>query len=346
MNLSDYPHRRYNPLTGEYILVSPHRAKRPWQGKVEDAPKLDMPQYDPKCYLCPGNERAGGAVNPQYEGAYVFDNDFAALLTDVPQESMNEDGLMVADTERGLCRVICFSPRHDLTLALMSPEEVQGVVGVWQEQFTDIGSRDFINYVQIFENRGAIMGCSNPHPHGQIWANGTVPMLPAVETARQQEHHSTKGSCLLCDYLERELADGTRIVFQNDSFVALVPFWAVWPFEVMLLPKTHVADITGLDDTGKADLADALRRMGIRFDNLFTTSFPYSMGIHQRPTDGRPHDEWHLHVHYYPPLLRSATVKKFMVGYEMLGMPQRDITAEESARRLREECTEVHYSRS
>ncbi|MBD3240605.1 MAG: galactose-1-phosphate uridylyltransferase, partial [Chitinivibrionales bacterium] len=296
MNLSDHPHRRFNPLTGEWLLVSPHRAKRPWQGKVEDAQKADMPAYDPKCYLCPGNERAGGARNPAYEGVYVFDNDFAALLADVPSGGIDEKGLLVANAERGLCRVICFSPRHDLTLALMSREENERVVDMWAQQYREIGDKDFINYVQIFENRGAVMGCSNPHPHGQIWANETVPVLPAAESHQQKDYHKKNGSCLLCDYLQLEIEREERIVFVNDSFAALVPFWAVWPFEVMLLPRFHAGDITQCSTQQRADLADALRRMGIRFDNLFQTSFPYSMGIHQRPTDGLPHDEWHFHI--------------------------------------------------
>jgi UDPglucose--hexose-1-phosphate uridylyltransferase len=343
LNLSDYPHRRFNPLTGEWILVSPHRAKRPWQGKVEDVPADRMPSYDPKCYLCPGNERAGGVRNPAYTGPFAFDNDFAALLPQAPSESMDERGLLVADSERGLCRVICFSPRHDLTLSLMSAAEVTAVIDVWAKQFSEIGSLDYVNHVQIFENRGAVMGCSNPHPHGQVWANQTVPVLPAQEGACQKEYHRRTGNCLLCDYVALELAKGERIIFANASFVALVPFWAFWPFEVMLLPRFHARDIAGLTPAQRADFADALRRMGIRFDNLFRTSFPYSMGIHQRPTDGQDHEEWHFHLHYLPPLLRSASVKKFMVGYEMLAMPQRDITAEESARRLREECSEKHY---
>ncbi len=343
MNRTDYPHRRYNALTGEWVLVSPHRAKRPWQGQVEDAAVETMPRYDPKCYLCPGNERAGGVRNPPYTGTFVFKNDFAALLEETPEGRMDERGLLVAESEQGLCRVICFSPRHDLTLALMAREEIEPIVDVWIEQYREIGALESVDYVQIFENRGAVMGCSNPHPHGQIWANRTVPVLPAAEMARQRAYREAHGSCLLCDYLALEREKGERIVFENDHFVALVPFWAVWPFETMLLPKSHAPDITSCDAACRSDFADALRRMGIRYDNLFRTSFPYSMGIHQRPTDGEAHDEWHFHIHYLPPLLRSATVKKFMVGYEMLAMPQRDITAEESARRLREECSETHY---
>jgi len=344
MNLSDYPHRRYNPLLGEWVLVSPHRTKRPWQGKVEKSAGTVMPAYDPKCYLCPGNTRAGSDKNPAYEETFVFVNDFSALLPDVPAENMAENGLLVAQTERGICKVICFSPQHNLTFALMEPANIKRVVDVWVAQYKELGAVDYIKYVQIFENRGDIMGCSNPHPHGQIWANETVPQLPAVESIRQKEYLDTHKSCLLCDYVALELKQKTRIVLENDSFVALVPFWAVWPFETMILPKKHMSNITQMSEQEKADCADIMHRMGIKFDNLFQTSFPYSMGIHQKPTDGQVHDEWHFHVHYYPPLLRSATVKKFMVGYEMLAMPQRDITAESSAQQLRD-CADVHYTK-
>jgi UDPglucose--hexose-1-phosphate uridylyltransferase len=299
--------------------------------------------------LCPGNERAAGVKNPIYKGTFVFDNDFAALLPDTPgmpgtPDMPAGDGLFVAQPEKGLCRVICFSPRHDLTLALMNTADIVEVVNVWIEQFSDCNTKIFLNYVQIFENRGAVMGCSNPHPHGQIWANQTMPVIPAAEDLRQGEFFDRHKACLLCEYLKRELSLKERIVFENTGFVALVPFWAVWPFEVMLLPKFHATDITQLDNNQKTDFADALCRIAIRYDNLFKTSFPYSMGIHQRPLQGTGHGHWHFHVHYFPPLLRSATVKKFMVGYEMLAMPQRDITAEESARRLRDECSEVHYT--
>ncbi len=344
MNLSDFPHRRLNPLLNEWILVSPHRTKRPWQGKIEHACGAQRPEYDPSCYLCPGNRRVGGDVNPSYEETFVFVNDFPALLPDVPVESIAPDGLIAAGSERGICKVICFSPKHDLTFALMTPGHIRSVVDVWTRQHIELGSVSFINYVQIFENRGEIMGCSNQHPHGQIWASQSVPTQPAQEGRMQREYRDKNDSCLLCDYVAKELSIQARIVLENESFVALAPFWATWPFETMILPKKHVPDIAGLSEENRGDLADIMNKMSIRFDNLFETDFPYSMGIHQRPTDDDPHDEWHFHIHYYPPLLRSATIKKFMVGYELLAMPQRDFTPEESARRLRA-CADVHYSR-
>lgn len=342
MNLSENPHKRYNVLTGEWILVSPHRMKRPWQGKVEKIVNEQMPDYDEKCYLCPGNTRAGGENNPEYKTTYVFTNDYSALLQNTGTESDSEKDLLVYEGESGICRVICFSPRHNLTLALMQKEDIKNVIDVWCEEFISLSQNSGINYVQIFENRGAVMGCSNPHPHGQIWANHTVPYFPALETEKQKEYKQRKGKCLLCDYLTLEKNKRIRIVFENETFIVLVPFWAVWPYEVMVLPKKHFSAIIELNESEKFDLADCLKRTGIRYDNLFSTSFPYSMGIHQKPTDGLEHDEWHFHLHYYPPLLRSATVKKFMVGYEMLAMPQRDITAEASAEKLRN-LTEKHY---
>ncbi len=342
MNLQDDPHRRFNPLTAEWVLVSPHRTKRPWQGKVERLPAAQAPAHDPGCYLCPGNQRAGGVTNPHYESTFVFVNDFSALLPQGPGGEIDREGLVVAKSERGLCKVLCFSPRHDLTLARMEVESILPVVDTWIEQYREIGALDYITYVQIFENRGEMMGASNPHPHGQIWANEHLPLDAALETARQGEYLAARGKCLLCSYLELERSEGERIIFENSSFVTLVPFWAVWPFEVMILPKRHLGSLLALTQAERHDLADAVRRLGIRYDNLFETSFPYSMGFHQSPTDGKPHAEWHLHLHYYPPLLRSATVRKFMVGYELLGMPQRDITAEGAAARLRG-LSETHY---
>lgn len=339
MNWNDVPHRRYNPLTGETILVSPHRTKRPWQGKVEAVPSIPGLQHDPNCYLCPGNKRAGDAVNPQYTDVFSFTNDFSALLTDVPTGSRNERGLLVAEAESGLCKVICFSPRHDLTLAKMDHSALIKVVDEWTKQYQELGARPDINHVQIFENRGEIMGCSNPHPHGQIWAQRTVPDLPAKEGEMQAKWLKEKGTNLLVDYVELELQEKERVLFENDSWVAVVPYWAVWPYETMLLPKAHRRDLTELSAKERSDLADALSRMTRRFDQLFQVSFPYSMGVHQRPTDGQAHDEWQLHIHFLPPLLRSATVKKFMVGYELAAQPQRDITAEQAAEKLRA-CSE------
>jgi len=334
-DLNEHPHRRYNPLTREWILVSPHRTKRPWLGQVEMPVVEKRPTYDPSCYLCPGNARAGGVCNPQYEGTYVFENDFAALIPTAPGGSLNAGGLLRAEAERGICRVVCFSPDHSLTLPQMTPEALRAVVDIWCEQYLDLGGRPMINYVQIFENKGAMMGCSNPHPHGQIWSSSSVPQIPATETTSQAEYLAKQGSCLLCDYMALETTRGERIICENEQMVAMVPFWAVWPFEAMVLPRRHVASIEVLTETERDALADIVRRLTIRFDNLFRTSFPYSMGLHQQPTDGRGHPEWHFHMHFFPPLLRSATVKKFMVGYEMLANPQRDISAEGAAQRLR-----------
>lgn len=343
MNFDDNPHRRLNQLTGEWVLVSPHRTKRPWQGQQEEPDLATLPSYDAKCYLCPGNERAGGAVNPDYAETFVFTNDFAALLPDPPEEGgAAGDNLLVAEPETGICRVICYSPRHDLTLARLGVSQAVKVVDLWCDEFASLGSREDIGYVQIFENRGSIMGCSNPHPHGQIWATRSVPMFPANEGDRQAAHLKEKGKCLLCSYLETELKHGERIVFENETFVALVPFWALWPYETMILPKTHLGTILDMTPKQRADLADAMVRLNIRYDNVFQTSFPYSMGIHQAPTDGGEHPHWHFHIHYYPPLLRSRSVKKFMVGYEMMAMPQRDLTPEAAAVRIREQ-SEVHY---
>ncbi|MDY7029134.1 MAG: UDP-glucose--hexose-1-phosphate uridylyltransferase [Spirochaetota bacterium] len=342
MNLKEHPHRRYNPLIGEWVLVSPHRTKRPWQGHQEKPQVEKSLEYDPQCYLCPGNSRAGGARNPDYTDTLVFVNDYSALLPDTPEGSLGEDDLFVARSERGICKVICFSPRHDLTIPLMEAGDIRKVVDVWEREYRMLGDESYINYVQIFENRGAAMGCSNPHPHGQIWSNETIPQVPQKEFEHQLSYMNRHGSCLLCDYLERELEAEERIVVGNDSFVALVPFWAVWPFETMVLPRRHSASLSELNEAEKDDLADIMKRLGTRYDNLFQTHFPYSMGLHQKPTDGGSHPEWHFHIHYLPPLLRSATVKKFMVGYELLATVQRDVTAESAAARLRE-LPETHF---
>lgn len=342
-SLEDDPHRRYNPLTQEWILVSPHRTKRPWLGQVEKRPGDKKPQYDPDCYMCPGNERAGGERNPDYKGTFIFDNDFAALLPDTPRRELNHGGLLIARGERGLCRVVCFSPRHDLTLAEMRAASIRQVVEVWVAQYLELGAQPFINYVQIFENKGAMMGCSNPHPHGQIWSTESLPSEPAKEHAAQADYLAERGSCLLCDYLALERVAGERLVCRNDHFVALVPFWATWPFEIMLLGQRHVASLAALDDAERDGLGDIIKQITVRYDNLFRVSFPYSMGFHQQPTDCQTHPHWHLHAHLYPPLLRSATIRKFMVGYEMLAEPQRDLTAEASAACLRN-LPAVHYS--
>ncbi len=341
--LATTPHRRLNPLTGEWILVSPHRTQRPWQGQTEKRSAPASQTYDPSCYLCPGNTRAGGKQNPGYDSTFVFTNDFAALVPGAESKEYDEGGLLVARSEAGTCRVICFSPRHDLTLSRMSVPEIRRVIDVWVQQYIELGAQAGTRYVQIFENRGEIMGCSNPHPHCQVWTNETLPNEPRKEQERQLAYEKGHGSCLLCDYLGMEQKEGTRIVCENEDYAALVPFWAVWPFETLLLSKAHVRDLTVLSDSARSNLADILKRLTTRYDNLFEVPFPYSMGFHQAPTDGEPHTEWHLHAHFYPPLLRSATIRKFMVGYEMLAGPQRDITPETAAQRLRD-VGEVHYT--
>jgi UDPglucose--hexose-1-phosphate uridylyltransferase len=336
-------HRRFNPLTRDWVLVSPNRTDRPWQGQTEKPVPSGLPQYDPSCYLCPGNARAGGAHNPKYSSTFVFDNDFAALQPDLADLTVSDDkNLLVAKTESGVCRVVCFSPRHDLTLSQMAASEVAGVVDVWAEQYRELGALSHINHVQIFENRGAMMGCSNPHPHGQIWATQSIPNEPRKEQESLEDYRGKHGACLLCDYCALELAANERVVCQNEDFVAVVPFWATWPFETLVLSKRHVADIAALNAQERAGLADILKKLTTRYDNLFLTLFPYSMGFHQRPTDGEPHEEWHFHAHFFPPLLRSASIKKFMVGFELLASPQRDLTPELAADKLRG-LAEEHY---
>jgi UDPglucose--hexose-1-phosphate uridylyltransferase len=337
------PHRRWNPLRQAWVLVSPHRTQRPWQGEVGHKPSPTVITYDPECYLCPGNKRAGGAVNPAYESIFTFVNDYAALLPDpsAPADPSSSQ-LLVAEPARGLCKVLCFHPDHSLTLARMRQTEIRRVVDAWAHESKELGDLAWIEYVQIFENRGAMMGASNPHPHGQIWSTGFVPDEPARETRAQREHLDRTGRCLLCDYLGAERAASERVIFENQHFAVVVPWWAVWPFEVLLVSKRHLGALPALTDGERDALADALRRLATRYDNLFETSFPYTMGFHQAPADSAAHPEWHFHAHFYPPLLRSATVRKFMVGFEMLGMPQRDITPESASERLRA-CSEEHF---
>jgi UDPglucose--hexose-1-phosphate uridylyltransferase len=329
------PHRRLNPLTREWVLVSPHRTQRPWQGQVETTDAAAQPEYDPDCYLCPGNSRAGGVRNPKYTSTFVFDNDFAALKPDTPPERFEREGLLIAEGEPGVCRVVCFSPKHNLTLANMEVTDIRKVVDVWVEQYRELGARPYINYVQIFENRGAMMGASNPHPHCQIWSGKSIPNEMAKEQASIDAWRAERGTCLLCEYarVERGLRD--RVVEENDAFLAVVPFWAVWPFETLVISRAHLPSIDAMSGAQRDGMADILKRMTARYDRVFHVPFPNSMGIHQRPTDGAAHDEWHLHLHFFPPLLRSATVRKFMVGYELLATPQRDITPEDAAERLR-----------
>jgi len=297
--------------------------------------------YDPNCYLCPGNERAGGAKNPEYTGTYSFQNDFAALL-EGPDETFKE-GLLEAESESGICKVICYSPNHSLTLPLMKVRDIEKVISLWQKEYTTLGSDPNINHIQIFENKGAIMGCSNPHPHGQIWAQRSIPQEVQKKVVRQKSYWELNNSSLLGDYLQQELEKQERIVMENESFVVLVPYWAVWPFEAMIVPKRHIISILELSQQEVSDYASILKVLTIKYDNLFETSFPYSAGIHQSPTDGKDNSHWHMHMSFYPPLLRSAEVKKFMVGYEMFANPQRDITAEQAAQRLRD-CATTHYS--
>jgi len=340
--LSEHPHRRYNPLTREWVLVSPHRTERPWQGQVERPPAPALVSYDPGCYMCPGNLRASGVRNPNYTSTFVFENDFPALRMDAPEARIEEAGLLMAASERGTCRVLCFSPDHALTLARMALPGIEEVVRAWTEQYVELGALSEIRSVQIFENRGAMMGCSNPHPHCQIWASQSIPNELGKEEVSQRAYSGGRGGCLLCDYLALESRAGERLVCENDHFAALVPFWAVWPFETLILPKRHDGALDELREAERAALAEILKRLTTRYDNLFETPFPYSMGFHQRPGGGPPRPHFHLHGHFYPPLLRSATVRKFMVGFEMLGSPQRDITAEAAAARLRA-LSETHY---
>jgi len=336
----DQPHRRFNALSGQWVFVSPHRTKRPWLGGIEPAATLSRPSHDPSCYLCAGNVRANGERNPNYPATFVFDNDFAAFRPETPNAAVPVYDLLYANAHAGRCRVICFSPRHDLTLAQMSVSEIRDVVDVWAAQTAELGHR--WEWVQVFENKGEVMGCSNPHPHGQIWAGDFIPNEPAKELIQQSRWFLGHRTPLLLDYANLELKEDERIVVQNQHWLAVVPWWAVWPFETLIIPNRHVLRMPDLTGIERDSLADLLRRLLVRYDNLFKTSFPYSMGWHAVPNDKGDHRGWQLHAHIYPPLLRSATVKKFMVGYEMLAEAQRDITPEQAAARLRE-VSEQHY---
>ena len=342
LDLKEHVHTRLNILTGEWILVSPHRTKRPWQGKVETLPSAERPSYDPKCYLCPGNTRADGSVNPGYTDSFVFINDFSALVKDTPDGTYNIQGLLDAKSERGICKVISFSPDHSLTLPTLSVETIEKVIELWQDEFAKLASDQSIRYIQIFENKGEMMGASNPHPHGQIWAQGSLPVEIVKETAQQKKYYEENGRSLLSDYLQLELEQKERLVLENEHLVVLVPFWAVWPYETIIISKRHFLYLNEITTEEKRALAEILKKLTAKYDNLFEVSFPYSAGIHQSPVNDGIHPEWHWHMHFYPPLLRSATVKKFMVGYEMLANPQRDISAEWAAEKLRS-LSEVHY---
>jgi UDPglucose--hexose-1-phosphate uridylyltransferase len=335
--LQSSSHRRFNPLSREWVLVSPHRTDRPWQGQTEHQEQEPTEPYDANCYLCPGNARAGGVRNPRYSQTFVFDNDFAALHPDVPAAQVDVEGrgLLVAQTESGICRVMCFSPRHDLTLSRMQLKDIRALIEVWVEEVQNLSCRAGIQYVQIFENRGLMMGCSNPHPHGQIWATSTVPNEPGKEQEAFADYKKQHGTCLLCDYISLEEPSRERFVCGNDHFLAVVPFWAVWPYEILLVSKRHLGSMSALDEVARSSLAEMLKNVTSRYDNLFQAPCPYSMGFHQQPTDEMNDAQWHFHAHFFPPLLRSASVRKFMVGFEMLGSPQRDITPEYAAEKLR-----------
>lgn len=334
-DMEKHPHRRHNILTGEWVLVSPHRTKRPWQGRVEKKATKEKVFYDENCYLCPNNTRAGGHKNPNYKDVFVFDNDFAALIPDSPKGECNMEELLKAKSETGICRVINFSPNHSLTLAQMNEDDILSVIKTWVKQYEELAAMEDINYVQIFENKGDIMGNSNPHPHGQIWAQISIPDEPAKKTLQQKKYYNKYKKGLLEQYINIEKKQKERIVFENNDFLVLVPFWAIWPYETMIIPKRMMKNISLMTLEEKKSFAQAIKKITTIYDRLFDTSFPYSAGIHQAPTDGGNHESWHWHMVFYPPLLRSATVKKFMVGYEMLANPQRDITAEVSAKTLR-----------
>jgi UDPglucose--hexose-1-phosphate uridylyltransferase len=339
-NPADHSHRRHNPLTGHWVLVSPHRAKRPWQGQQEAADTTERAAYDHTCYLCAGNKRVTGETNPDYRGTFVFTNDFAALMQETPAAPANTDALFMVMDARGTSRVICFSPDHSKTLPELSLAGIGDVIDTWCLQSEDLGR--IYPWVQVFENKGAMMGCSNPHPHGQIWATSFLPNEAAVEDVCQRDYFATHSRPLLLDVVEREAALGERVVVQTAHWLAVVPFWATWPFEILLMPRFPVQRLPQLTGVQRADLATALKKLTSRYDNLFQCTFPYSMGWHGAPFDVRDATPWQLHAHFHPPLLRSATVRKFMVGFEMLAEAQRDLTPEQAAAQLRA-VSDLHY---
>jgi UDPglucose--hexose-1-phosphate uridylyltransferase len=339
MDFSDLVHRRQNPLTGRWVLVSPHRTQRPWLGQIEPQAAPDLQVHDANCYLCPGNKRANGATNPNYEGPWAFQNDFPALLLGSNADIEAQD-LFRAEVVSGECRVICFSPNHSLTLPQLSKEQVRSVIDCWAAQSSELGTQ--YTWVQLFENKGAAMGCSNPHPHGQLWASSHVPDEPAIEDVRQRAYLAETGHSLLTEVAAQE-AGGSRVVIETPDWLVIVPWWAVWPFETLLMPRFSVQRIEHLNAGQRDGLADVLRELTARYDNLFGCPFPYSMGWHGAPYLPGDHSHWILHAHFYPPLLRSATVRKFMVGYEMLAEAQRDLTPEQAAERLRL-VSPTHYS--
>jgi UDPglucose--hexose-1-phosphate uridylyltransferase len=330
------PHRRFNALNGEWVLVSPQRWERPWKGKIETVPHNYKMNYDPGCYLCPGNLRANGEKNPGYNDTFVFTNDFSALLPDPELSFIYEDDLFLASTERGICRVVCFSPDHSLTLAEMNLSDIEKVIREWIYEFDTLKKKDFINHILIFENKGELMGNSNPHPHCQIWAQENLPSEVQKENMSQRLFLEEHGRCLLCTYLDSEIRKNERVIFEDEDFMVLIPFWAVWPFETIIISKRHLKHIDEFSDRELRNFSAVLKRLTSKYDRLFNISFPYSSGIHQAPVDGREYREWHFHMHFYPPLLRSATIKKYMVGYELMGDPQRDITPETAAEMMRE----------
>ena len=329
---SEHPHRRRNLLTGDWLLVSPHRAKRPWQGDEAPPAPRDLPSYEPACYLCPGNARANGERNPEYQDTFVFPNDFAALSADTPAPPA-VDPLYPTGAACGEAEVVCFSPDHSKTLPELDHAAVRSVVETWCSRTAALAER--YTYVQVFENKGAMMGCSSPHPHGQIWASDFLPTEVIKEDGAQRAWLAEHGTVLLDAVVAGEDRTGTRVVESNTRWLAVVPWWAAWPFELLLISRDPVTRLDALDETARDLLADILRRITSRYDNLFATSFPYSMGWHQALSDAQAIDAWRLHAHFYPPLLRSASVRKFMVGYEMLAEPQRDLTPEQAAERLR-----------